>query len=61
MFIIALQLLASKALFSFHQKKLFNPSHRMFGHMHGALNVNKKEKLIAQFAWKPQDESFKPN
>jgi hypothetical protein len=31
----------------------------MFGHMYGALNVDKK--LIAQFAWKPQDESFKPN
>jgi hypothetical protein len=23
-------------------KKNFNPSHRMFGHMHGVLNVDKK-------------------
>jgi hypothetical protein len=31
----------------------------MFGHMHGVLNVDEK-KLIAQFGWKPRDESFKP-
>jgi ADP-glucose pyrophosphorylase len=32
----------------------------MFGHMHGALNVDEK-KLITQFDRKPQDESFEPN
>jgi hypothetical protein len=31
----------------------------MFGQMHETLNVDKK--LIAQFAYKLQDESFKPN
>jgi hypothetical protein len=31
----------------------------MFGHIHKALNVDKK--LIIQFTWKPLDESFKPN
>jgi hypothetical protein len=40
-------------------KKKFIPSHRMFGRMHGVLNV--KKKLIAQFGRKPRDESFKPN
>jgi hypothetical protein len=33
---------------------------RMFGHMHGVFNVDEK-KLITQFGWKSQDESFKPN
>jgi hypothetical protein len=33
----------------------------MFGHMHGALNVDEKEKLITQFGRKPRDESFEPN
>jgi hypothetical protein len=37
-----------------------HPSHRMFGHMHGVLNVDEK-KLIAQFSKKSRDESFKPN
>ncbi len=32
----------------------------MFGHMHGALNVDEK-KSIAQFACKSRDESFEPN
>jgi hypothetical protein len=32
----------------------------MFGHMHGALNVDEK-KSIAQFACKLRDESFEPN
>ena len=27
----------------------FHPSHRIFGHMHGILNVYKKNKLITQF------------
>jgi hypothetical protein len=38
----------SEAMFSFYKKKTFIPSHRIFGHMHGALNVDKK--IIAQFA-----------
>jgi len=33
--------LPERALFS-SQPKTFHPSHRMFEHMHGALNVNKK-------------------
>jgi hypothetical protein len=33
----------------------------MFGHMHVALNVDKKKKSIAQFAYKLRDESFEPN
>jgi hypothetical protein len=37
-----------------------SPSHQMFGHMHRALNVDKK-KLITQFDRKPRDESFEPN
>jgi hypothetical protein len=41
-------------------QKFFTPSHRMFRHMHGVLNVDEK-KLIAQFGWKPRDKSFKPN
>jgi hypothetical protein len=36
------------------------PSHRMFGHMYGALNVNEK-KSITQFGSKPRYESFEPN
>ncbi len=32
----------------------------MFGHMHGALNVDEK-KPIAQFAYKLRDKSFEPN
>jgi hypothetical protein len=28
-------------------------------HIHEALNIDKK--LITQFKWKQQDESFKPN
>jgi hypothetical protein len=41
-------------------QKIFTPSHRMFRHMHGLLNVDEK-KLIVQFGWKPGDKSFKPN
>jgi hypothetical protein len=41
-------------------QKFFTPSHRMFGHMHGVLNIDEK-KLIAQFDWKPRAESLKPN
>ncbi len=34
----------------------------MFGRMHGALNVDgRKEKPIAQFAYKLREESFEPN
>ena len=29
--------------------------------MHGALNIGKKQKLIAQFMCKSRDESFKPS
>jgi hypothetical protein len=32
----------------------------MFGHIHGALNVDEKT-LITQFGRKSQDESFEPN
>jgi hypothetical protein len=32
----------------------------MFGHIHGALNIDKKI-TIAQFAWILRDKSFKPN
>ena len=32
-----------------------------FGHMHGALNVVKEKKLIAQFGCTRQDESFESN
>jgi hypothetical protein len=35
-------------------------SHRIFGQMYGALNVDEK-KLITQFSRKPRDESFKSN
>jgi hypothetical protein len=52
------------ALFS-SQKILQNfsdsPSHRIFGHMHEALNIDKKIKLITQFRRNGRDESFKPN
>ena len=41
-------------------KLLKIPSHQMFGHMHGALNVDGK-KSNAQFACKLRDESFEPN
>ncbi len=40
-------------------KKFFpKTSHRIFGHMHGALNI---EKLIAQLGRKSRDESFESN
>ena len=29
--------------------KIFRPSHRIFGHMHETLNIDKKNKLITQF------------
>lgn len=45
-------------MFSF-QIKFFTLSHRMFGHMHRVLNVEKK--TIIQFARKLRDKSFKPN
>jgi hypothetical protein len=35
----------TKALFSskiFREKTVDSPSHRIFGHMHGALNIDKK-------------------
>jgi hypothetical protein len=32
-----------------------------FGHMPGALNINKIIKLIIQFSCKSRDESFKPS
>ena len=54
----------SKALFSSLPKyQIFqdSPSHRIFGRMHEALNINKKIKLITQFRRNPRDESFKPN
>jgi hypothetical protein len=37
-----------------------HPSHRIFGHMHGVLNIDEK-KLIAHFSEKLRDESFKSN
>jgi hypothetical protein len=33
----------------FREKTVDFPSHRIFGHMHGALNIDKKIKLITQF------------
>ncbi len=39
--------------------KILTLSHRMFEHMHGVLNVEKKP--ITQIACKLRDESFKPN
>jgi hypothetical protein len=36
-------------------------SHRIFGRMHEALNIDKKIKLITQFRRNGRDESFKPN
>jgi hypothetical protein len=53
-----------KALFSFPeilQNFLDSPSHRIFEHMHEALNIDKKIKLITQFRRNGRDESFKPN
>jgi len=38
----------------------FCPSHRIFGRMHGALNIDEK-KLITQFGEKLRDETFEPN
>jgi hypothetical protein len=35
-------------------------SHQIFGHIHGALNIDKK-KLIIQLGRKSRDESFEPN
>jgi hypothetical protein len=35
-------------------------SHRMFGHIHKALNIDEK-KLITQFGRNPRDESFESN
>jgi hypothetical protein len=47
------------------QKNLQNfsdyPSHRIFGHMHETLNINKKIKLITQFRRNSRDKSFKPS
>jgi hypothetical protein len=45
----------------FSHLKFFTPSHQIFGHIHGVLNIDKQKKLIAQFGWKSRDESFKPN
>jgi hypothetical protein len=34
----------------------------MFGHIHGALNIDeRKKKLITQFGRKSRDEYFEPN
>jgi hypothetical protein len=41
-------------------QKKFIPSHRMFGHMHGVLNIDEK-KLITQIAINVRDEFFKLN
>jgi hypothetical protein len=37
-----------------------SPSHQIFGHMYGALNVDKKI-IIAQFVCKYRDKSFEPS
>ena len=37
----------------------FCPSHRIFGCMHGALNID--EKKIAQLGEKSRGETFEPN
>ena len=36
------------------------PSHRIFGRMHGALNIDEK-KLISQLSEKSRDEIFESN
>jgi hypothetical protein len=40
-------------------KFLDSPSHRIFKHMHEALNIDKKIKLITQFRRNGRDKSFK--
>jgi hypothetical protein len=49
----------NKGVFSSHLK-FFHPITLNVWHVYGVLNVDGK-KLIAQFCWKPRDESFKPN
>jgi len=36
-------------------------SYRILWHMHEALNIDKKQKLITQFDSKSLDESFDPS
>jgi hypothetical protein len=45
----------------FCKRTVDSPSHRFFGRMHEALNIDKKIKLITQFRQNGRDESFKPN
>jgi len=51
-----------QALFSsLKNQKLFkdSPSHQILWHMYRALNIDEKQKVIAQFVCKSWDESFK--
>ena len=50
-------------LFSSPKKSKFLrfASHRILRHMHEILNIEKKQKLITQFACKSRDESFDPS
>jgi hypothetical protein len=41
----------AEAVFSYHPKKKNSSSHRIFRHIYGVLNVDKK--IIIQFGWKP--------
>jgi hypothetical protein len=45
----------------FCKRTIDSPSHRIFGRMHKALNIDKKIKPITQFRRNGRDESFKPN
>jgi hypothetical protein len=45
----------------FFKKTVDFLSHRIFGHMHGVLNIDKKIKLITQFRRNSRDEFLKPN
>jgi len=61
---VFVQTTRTTALFSSPQNlKTFqdSPSHRILQHMHEALNIVKKQKLITQFACKSRDESFRPS
>jgi hypothetical protein len=45
----------------FREKTIDSSLHRIFGHIYGALNIDKKIKLITQFRRNERDESFKSN
>jgi hypothetical protein len=57
------QLVKTDCPFGCHRSSIRSgkPSHRIFVHMHKALNIDKKIKLIIQFRRNGRDESFKPS